>query len=433
MRLPGLSALLATMIAAMPAAAALSPAERRMAEVIAAEEARSLALLERMVNVNSGTNNLEGVEQAGRMTAAELEPLGFAVRWVDKRATGRAGHLIATHEGRPGTKRLLLIGHLDTVFEKTSPFQRFERRGDRVSGPGVNDMKGGNVIMIAALRAMQAAGTLKDANIAVIFTGDEESVGRPRAQARAELMEMGRNADVALEFESLAKEDGRDMGSIARRSSTAWTLRTKGRTGHSSAVFSDRSGFGANYELTRILDAFRRDLREPSLTYNVGLIAGGTPATLGAAGISATVEGKSNIIAAEAVARGDIRALSNDQLERTEAKMRAIVAQSLPGTSAEITFDEGYPAMPPTEGSRALLARLNAINADLGLAPMAELDPLKRGAGDIAYVGHLPGLIGLGAAGGGSHAEGEDAEVASYARQARRAAILMSRLSREKR
>lgn len=420
--------------AAAPATAALTAPETRMAQMVEAETDRSVALLERLVNVNSGTLNLAGVEKVGTMIRAELEPLGFAVRWVPMAQTGRAGHLIATHRGNGRGKRLLLIGHLDTVFEPSSPFQRFVREGTRATGPGVNDCKGGDVVMIAALRAMQAAGTLKDADITVVLTGDEERPGAPIETTRADLIAAGKASDVALDFEGLSREDGRDMGSIARRSSNSWVLTTSGKPGHSSGV-GERSGYGAIYEMARILDAFRRDLPEPDLTYNVGVIAGGTTAAADAAGVAITASGKTNVIAATAEARGDMRTMSADQTARIRQKMEAIVARHLPQTDAKIAFSgDGYPPMAPTAGNRALLAKLNLVNRNLGLARMAELPPVQRGAGDIGFVAaDLPGLVGLGTAGRGEHAEGESTDLTSLPLQAKRAAILMTRLSMEPR
>jgi glutamate carboxypeptidase len=310
-------------------------------------------------------------------------------------------------------------------------FRSFVRKGDIVEGPGVNDMKGGLVIMVAALRAMKAAGTLKDADINIVLTGYEERSGDPVTVSRRDLIAAATRSDLALEFEGLAQEDGKDMGSIARRSSNTWTVKVMAKPGHSSGVFSERAGFGAIYDLARILDAFRRDLREPNATYNVGLILGGASADLNADETGGTATGKSNIIAATALARGDLRTLSNDQTERMAKKMREIVGQNLNGAKAELEFSEGYPAMAPTEGSRKLLGKLNEVNKDLGLAVMPELDPLKRGAGDISFVADkVDGLIGLGAAGEGSHAPGETMEVASLDRQTKRAALLMTRLSR---
>ena len=430
-------ALLALLLLAVPAAAAaeLSPAERRITRTVEQEQERTVGLLERLVNQNSGTLNLEGVAAVGRMMRAELEPLGFEVRWVEMGETGRAGHIVATHRGNGRGKRLLLIGHLDTVFEADSPFQRFTREGNRAVGPGVGDDKGGLVVIVAALRAMQAAGTLRGADIEIVLTGDEERPGAPIAVARRDLIEAGRRADVALEFENLAREGGRDFGTVARRSSTSWTLRTSGRTGHSSGVFGSDLGYGAIYEMARILDAFRRELPESNLTFNVGVMAGGTPAEIDADGFRVTASGKTNIVAQTAVARGDIRTLSAEQETRIRARMQEIVALHLPQTDAELAFaEDGYPPMAPTEGNRRVLARLNAVNRDLGLAEMPEYDPARRGAADSSFVAaDTDVLAGLGAAGGGAHAEGEHIELDSLVRSAQRAAILITRLSRDPR
>lgn len=428
-----LLALLAFALLAAPASAKLAPAEQKIVRIVDSERNRSVALLERLVNQNSGSLNLPGVEAVGRMVRAELEPLGFTVRWVPMAQAGRAGHIVATRKGSGRGKRMLLIGHLDTVFEPDSPFQRFARKeGDIAEGPGIGDDKGGMVVMIAALRAMKSAGTLADCDIEIVLTGDEEDSGSPIEVARRDLVAAAGRSDVALDFEGLAQENGADMGSIARRGSASWQVTARGRTGHSSGIFGKEMGDGAVYELARILAAFRSEVPEPNLTFNVGLVVGGATADLDKDLIRGTATGKTNIIPPIAIARGDLRALSLDQQQRAIAKMREIVARHLPGTSAEFTLDEGgYPPMAPTEASRALLGRLNAVNRDLGLAEMGELDPLKRGAGDIGFVAHLiPGLVGLGTAGGGAHAPGETVDLASIPRQAKRAAILMTRLSR---
>lgn len=417
-----------------PALAQLSKAEQVMLRTAEQEQERNIAFLERMVNQNSGSLNFAGVKAVAEMVRAELEPLGFKVEWVPKVETGRAGHLIATRKGNGGGKRMLLIAHLDTVFEPDSPFQHFDRQGERATGPGIGDDKGGIVVIVGALRAMQVAGTLKNADMKIVFTGDEESVGKPAAIARQELIEAGKWADVALEFENLARENGQEMGTTARRSSTNWTLRTSGRTGHSSGVFGPTLGYGAIYEMVRILDAFRRDLPEPKLTYNVSVIGGGTPAEIDADNLRVTAAGKTNIIAETAIARGDLRSVTVEQDERVRARMMEILGQSLPGTKATLEFSDGYPPMEATVGNRALLAGLNAVSRDLGMQEMPEMDPAKRGAADSSFVApHVDTIGGLGASGGGAHAVGEWIDLQSIRQQAQRMAVFMSRLARERR
>jgi glutamate carboxypeptidase len=403
-----------------------------MAANVDAEFPRSVALLERMVNQNSGTHNPHGVRAVADMLRPEFEALGLKVEWIDQAAAQRSGHLFARNQGKPGTTKMLLIAHLDTVFELASPFQRFEwdGRSDTATGPGINDDQGGITVVLLALQAMKAAGTLDDANIVVALTGDEESAGQPIEIARADLVEAAQWADVALDFEALAVQEGRDMGVVARRSSNGWTLATQGRTGHSSQIFSEAMGDGAVYEMARILSCFRTDLAEPNATFNVGLLASGAQMEVSEDGLSAEVAGKGNIIPLVAYASGDLRTLSEDQTDRLVARMEAIATDSAPGTTAEFTFTRRYPAMPPTEGNRALLERFNAVNRDLELPEQAEFDPALRGAGDINFVaGQIDGLAGMGPGGTGSHAAGETVDLPSIRRQAKRAAILMSRLA----
>lgn len=408
----------------------LSTQERQIAAAAESGKEDAVALLAKLVEQNSGTYDFAGVKAVADLLAPEFEKLGFQTQWKPMAAAGRAGHLVAVHRGNGKGKRILLIGHLDTVFEADDPFTGFRREGDKAIGPGVGDDKGGDVVMLAALRAMQAAGALRDADIEVVLTGDEEDVGSPVSIARADLIAAGKRADVALDFENLSHQHGRDMGSIARRSSNTWVLTASGESGHSSGIFSDELGDGAIFELARIIAAFRTELPEPNLTFNVGLVGGGQTAAFDAGKTHLTASGKDNIVPPIALARGDFRTLDAEQTRRVAAKMQAIVARHLPRTDATLQIDENYPPMPPTAGSRALLARLNGVNRDLGLPPMGELDPLARGAGDISFVAaDTDGLVGMGISGGGSHAAGESADLGSIPRQATRAAILMHRLA----
>jgi glutamate carboxypeptidase len=432
-----LAAAAALALALAPATAAaqqLSPQERRIVQYVDAHTEDAIALLERTVNVNSGTLNAAGVREVGRIFAAQLDSIGFRTRWVElPDSLDRAGHLFAERTGRRG-RRVLLIGHLDTVFEEDSPFQRFVREGNTAAGPGVNDMKGGDVVIVYALKALEAAGALEGTTITVAMTGDEEAPGRPLSIARAALVEAARRSDVALEFEGASRErsTGKEYAVTARRSSSAWTLTVRARPGHSSGVFSEGAGSGAIFEAARILDAFHRELRgEPYLTFNPGVIVGGTDVRYDDAESRGTAFGKTNVIAGHAVAAGDIRTITDAQLDSTRARMRRIVARSHPHATAEITFDDGYPSMPPTEGNAALLAELNEVNRRLGLPPMEAFDPGRRGAADISFVApYVSGLGGLGVHGSGSHTVDETIDLTTFSTQIKRAALLIYRLTR---
>ena len=433
MRRPGLSfiaGLAAPLLLSVPAAAQLSVPEQVIMDTVVAGYEDDVALLGRLVVQNSGTHNHAGVKAVADMLVPEFEALGFTVEWIDQSAAGRAGHLFARKTGKPGTTRMLLIAHLDTVFEPDASFQGFTRQGDTAIGPGVGDDKGGIVVILAALKSMQAAGTLEDANIVVALTGDEEEAGDPLDLSRKDLREAAEWADVALDFEGLSVLDGKDMGVVARRSADTWTLTVTAESGHSSGIFGEVVSYGAIYELARILDRFRTELPEENLTFNVGVMAGGTPASLSEDGLSAEAVGKTNIIPSTAVARGDLRTISTEQSNRTVEAMAKIVDERLPGTTSRIAFHFRYPPMAPTEGNYALLARLNEVNADMGLDQMGVYPPAMRGAGDINFVADLTdGIAGLGPDGSGSHAPGESVDLKSIIRQAQRAAILMSRLS----
>ncbi|HYK34344.1 M20/M25/M40 family metallo-hydrolase [Alloacidobacterium sp.] len=431
-----ISICIAAALLAAPAVQAqqLSEPEKAMVSYIQTNEKSSNELLQKLVEINSGTRNLEGVRAIGKIMMAQLNDLGFQTKWIPMDDVKRAGVLVAEHPcpeaGKCG-KRMLLIGHMDTVFEKDSSFQHYTVSGNTAMGPGVNDMKGGLVIMLFALKAMQAAGVLKQTDITIVLSGDEEAHGEPASISRRDMIAAAKHSDVALEFEGTARVNGVFYGSISRRSAITWHLKATGETGHSSGIFSESKGYGAIYEVTRILNAFRTQLPEKYLTYNVGLVLGGATVDVGGEGISGSATGKDNIIPPTAYASGDIRTISNEQTERVEGKMRAIVAEHLPKTNANIEFGEAYPAMAPTEDSRALLRMLNGANKSLDFPEMPELDPMKRGAGDIAFVAdYLPGLAGIGATGEGAHAPGETVDLSAQPINTERGALLMYRLSR---
>lgn len=413
-----------------PAARALSPVEQRIVEAARARHAEAVALLQRTVDLNSGTLNPAGVRRVAEAMRPELEALGFAVRIVDQAHVGRGPHLVAERRGTRG-RRLLLIGHLDTVFEDDSPFQRFERIDEHTArGPGVNDMKGGNVVIVHALRALHDAGVLEGATITVVLTGDEESPGLPLSESRRDLIEAARRSDVALGFETGSRDTQGDLAVIGRRSSSSWELRVTGRGAHSSGVFSEGVGAGAVYEAARILTGFYEELRdETGATFSPGIVLGGSETAFDAAAGRGGAAGKTNVVAEHAFVRGDLRTLSAEQQERVRARMRTIVARHLPRTGATIEFFDGYPAMTPSAESEALLRDLSQLSVDLGYGPVRPFDPARRGAADISFVAPIiPGIDALGPEGAGAHSVQETVDLRSLRKATERAALLVYRL-----
>jgi glutamate carboxypeptidase len=424
---PNLALALALAVVAAPARAeGLSDGERRVVAYVDAYRDKAEALLEQVVNIPSATENLDGVRAVGKVFEAEFKKVGFTTRWEEMPAAmKRAGHLIAEHPGTLG-KRVLLIGHLDTVLEGR-PFRR-DGKG-RASGNGTVDMKGGDVVLLYALKALGASGALEGRQVAVILTGDEEDAGLPIETSRGSMRALAHRSDVALAFEAAVD----DTATIARRGVASWSLTVKARTGHSSGIFTDSSGAGAVFEAARILEGFRGALADqPGLTFNASLIVGGTTVGHDLAASRGTAEGKSNVIPGAASVQGDLRFLTDAQYDAAEAAMRAIAARNLLRTSATITFEREYPAMAPTPGNKAILAVLDRASRDLGLGPVKPFDPVQRGAGDISFVAPLLDCLdGLGTTGNRSHTPDEWVDLDALPAQIKRAALLINRLTHD--
>jgi glutamate carboxypeptidase len=407
----------------------VSASERAIARAVDSHHDESLALLERLVNINSGTMNFAGVRQVGDVLRAQFEALGFKTRWVEGAAFNRAGHLVAEHRG-PGPK-ILLIGHLDTVFEPSSPFQKFERVNDSTAhGPGVIDMKGGDVILLYALRALADAGQLDKMNVTVVFDGDEEESGRPVEAARRARVDAATGARYALGFEDGAGDPKTAV--ISRRSAGSWNLKTTGNPAHSSQIFKPEVGAGAVYEASRILSEFYTRLsKEAYLTFNPGLAAGGSLVKVDTTGTEGSVAGKRNVVAEHMEVTGDLRTLSPEQQAKAERTMREIVSKHLPKTSATIEFDDGYPPMAPTAGNRRLLALYDQASRDLGFGAVVAVDPSRAGAADVSFIAaKVPMIIdGIGLSGHDDHTEKETADLRMLGPLTKRAAVLMLRLT----
>jgi glutamate carboxypeptidase len=423
--------LLLISIAALGRASAqvLSKPEQKIAAAVDAFMPATIELLRKAVNINSGTFNIKGVKQTGELFAKELEQLGFTVSWMAvPDSMKRAGHLVATRKGKKG-KKLFLVGHLDTVFEPDMPPNPFTMLTDTsATGQGVNDMKGGDVLVISALKALQQQKLLDNTSITVYFTGDEENAGEPREASRGDFIECSKQHDIALAFEGAT---GLNLVATARRGASGWTLEVEAQQAHSSGIFG-KAGYGSIYEAARIVNGFREKLSaQPFLTFNPGLFIGGSDLQYNIESQRGATTAKTNIISPKTVVIGDLRFLTEEQKERARDTMRMIVADHLPGTNARINFTDGIPSMPPTAGNDSLVRVVSDISESLGYGPVAAGDPGQRGAGDISYIAaYLDCLDGLGASGKGAHAPGEIINLAEYPKLIKRAALLIYRLTR---
>lgn len=406
----------------------LSPAEQKIVQTVQQNQKQEFTLLEKLVNINSGTQNIAGVTKVGEILRPEFEKLGFKTQWVPlPKDLKRAATLVATHPGKG--PRLLLIAHLDTVFAPGHPFQKYQNKGATISGPGVLDDKGGDVIILYALKAMQVADVLKDAAITVVMTGDEEDSGKPTSISRKPLTDLAKNADIALDFEG---SDTLDTLSTARRGVEVWELQTTGLQEHASKMFQEKVGFGAAFEMARILNSIRDSMStENYFAFNPGILVAGDLISEDAEQSKMSVTGKQNIIAKSALAKGDFRYISTEQRERAMTQIDNIVTQHLPHTTAKVIYKGGIPAMPPTQANRNLLEQYNQMSQAMGAGKVTELDPNERGAGDISYVAGLvkANLVGLGPVGTGGHTPDEVIDAKAFITQTERASVFLHRLT----
>lgn len=409
----------------------ISAKEGIVSNYLAEKKDEQLLFLEKLVNINSGTQNIEGVQKITEILRPEFEALGFKTRVEELPAKmQRASTLIAERKGKSG-KKLLLIAHMDTVFPKDSPFQKFERRGNMATGPGIIDNKGGIAVILYALKALHATRTLDDASIAVVLTGDEENNGKPASVSRKHLIELAKRSDVVLDFEPTV----RDHASIGRRGTAHWLIEAKGKEGHSSIIFSNDVGDGAIFEMARILNEMREQLGgEEGLTFNPGVSVAGTKIVYDKISGRGSSFGRTNLISQTAVVNGDLRYLSAAQKDQAKKKMEAIVSRHLSGTSASLQFDEVLPPMAPTENSLELFKRYSEISQKLGYGEVNLLPAAFRGGGDISYVAPYvsTSLVGIGASGSGEHSPEEHLEIDTLVMQSQRAALLMQELIQAK-
>ena len=405
----------------------LSQIEKEIIKLVKENKEESIDFLEKVVNINSGTLNKIGVKKVGYEFKSAFEKIGFKTKWIDMPdEMNRAGHMFAFRNGSKG-KKLLLIGHLDTVFEENSTFQTFVRKDSIAFAPGGNDMKGGNVVALYALKALYQLNLLNDSTITIALIGDEESSGKPLSISRKDLIQAGKLSDIAIGFEN---STGLNHATIARRGSSNWSVSTIGKRSHSSGIFSKEVGAGAIFEISRILNRFYEEVRgEKLLTFNPGVIMGGTFVNFDKSKSEANVYGKTNVVAQTARVNGGLRFISEEQKERARKKMKKIVEQALPNTKSTILFEDSYPAMKPTDGNIKLLKLFSDVSVALNQGEVQAYDPLKRGAADISFVAdYVDGIDGIGVMGEGAHTENETVNLNTLEDITIRTAIFIYRL-----
>ncbi|MBM7071669.1 M20/M25/M40 family metallo-hydrolase [Shewanella sp. 202IG2-18] len=319
-----------------------------------------------------------------------------------------------------------MIGHLDTVFAKESPCQKFVLDGDKAHGPGVVDNKGGNLVIRYAMKALAHTNQLKGKCIFVALMGDEESSIGGAKLDRQNLIKFAKKSKAALGFEwQIANK-----GTIARRGYTSWKLTSSATAIHSSRIFSKEVGFGSAYEQARVLNTFRKAFSDSNgLTVNPGEIVGGSSVKLKTEK-DCEGYGKDNITAGIVVSEGDQRFKTQAQLKNAKVMMEKIVATPLLKTKSKIEFVDEKPAMAATPENMAIFNKYAEIAAQVGEHNITPLDASKRGAADINHVApFVPTLGGVGVLGTGLHSVQETIDLASFPKAMLKTALLVNAIS----
>lgn len=385
----GAAALAMTLAAGGPALAApKAKAPQKDAKVWAAAEAArpgQLELLKTIVNIDSGTGDVEGGRKVAAVLTPRLRALGMDIQMVPAEAEGLPDNLVATLKGT-GRTRILIISHMDTVFGPgTVARWPFRIEGDRAFGPGVSDEKGGVVEAVTALELLSGLG-FRDYRQIVLLVETSEERGSPGTQKL--IGRLLQEADVELNMEP---GDAPDVVTVWRKGSTVITIDVKGRAAH--AGVSPQDGRNAAYELIHQLAGLEQYPKTgDGLTLNLTLLSGGS---------------RNNIIPEDASATFSLRVRDQADVAKVIATMEANGAKPLiPDTTIRVSQAISYPPLQNNPATDALADRAGAIYAGLGRT-------LGRGGNGgasesaLAAAAGVPALDGLGPVGGGYHSEKE--------------------------
>lgn len=402
---------------------ALDAEELELTAWLDSQEENMVAMLERITNINSGSLNKAGVSELAAIFGSELRQLGFSIATLPGEVIEMpscpgsdynvdvADHVLASKSGTGS--RLLMMGHLDTVFPPDSPFQAFSREGDTMYGPGVSDMKGGLVVMLYALKALNENGALADKSISVLLNSDEEMGS---LSSRKYLEEQALLHDWGLVYES----SGNDRLTRERKGLGQARFVVHGLASHAGGAHEQ--GRSAIKELAyKIVEIENITDYESGVTVNVGVVSGGEAR---------------NTIAPCAEALIDLRYPEPQQGIDAVAQFEEIFGNvySYPVDSGEITTESWTnlhrPAKIATPESDFLLNKTIAIGRLLG----QELGVGDSGGGtdgSLTQAVGLPTLDSLGSAGTGAHSNREEGRVSSLVERAKLSAVLIHRLATE--
>lgn len=380
-----------------------------MKQYIEQQEHNMLHLLQKLVNENSGSDYKAGVDRVGQMLAQQFAQLGYIVQAVEQPVTGN--HLVLTHK-EATTPGILVVAHLDTVFGANTATERpFSIEGERAYGPGVIDMKASHVTLLYALKALAAAGAQQVLhNIQIVFNSDEE-IGSPTSRQLIEQIAAGKDC-------CLCMEPARANGALvsARRGGGSYTITVHGKASH--AGIAPQEGANAIAEMAyKIIDL--QALNDPAagISVNVDTIHGGTA---------------TNVICDLVEVAVDVRTSKQEQGPMLEQKIKAICETvHIDGTHTEWSGGIDRPPMEKNDGTIALLERIQAVGAQLGITVQ---DVATGGGGDASYTSAIgiPTIDGLGPVGGFAHSDKEYLEIPSLKERTLLLANVMESLTVQK-
>ena len=363
----------------------------RLEAAVRACDKDSRALLERVVGIDSGTGDTEGLNAVGALYAAELNALGAAAHAVAPASPATGNNIVATMTGT-GKGRILLIAHMDTVFRNGEVAKRVPHwEGDHYIGPGAGDDKSGGVTAICALKALRAIGFKDFARVDVLLNSSEEtgSLG-----SRDLIRQMAAASDLAINLERGVPTD---KALVARKGSAVLTMEFQGRAAHSG--LEPEKGRNAVLEAARVaLAVDKLGDSDKSTTVKVDILAGGD---------------KTNVIPDRAILKADVRALTTAEFDRVEkAAGELAAAPGIDGVTIKSSLQRLFPPWPHAPTTDALLARANRLYAELGRS----LTPIEVGSSaDVAFAAETgtPAIDGFGMEGGGAHGPDDYADLAT--------------------